>query len=293
MRRMKKLQLGLPKGSLQEATIDMMKKAGFSVTVSSRSYYPTIDDDEISVRLIRPQDMSRYVENGIIDAGITGEDWVREANSDVRIVVSLVYAKQRLTKVKWVLAVPEDSPIRSVADLQGKKIATELVNVTQRYLAERGISANIEFSHGATEAKTPDLVDAIVELTETGSSLRANKLRVVETIMESTTLLIANHQAWNDEWKRKKIENLAMLFEGAIIAREKVGLKMNIPNGALERVIAKLPALRKPTISPLSEEAGYAIETVLDETVARNIIPELKRAGAEGIIEYPLNKVIL
>lgn len=237
--------------------------------------------------------MSRYIEKGIIDAGLTGADWVKEAESDVRVVVSLIYAKQQLTKVKWVLAVPETSAIHTVNDLQGKKIATELVNVTRRYLAERGIVADIEFSHGATEAKAPDLVDAIVELTETGNSLRANKLRIVETIMESSTLLIANHNAWEDEWKRTKIENLAMLFEGAIIAREKVGLKMNVPNGALDQVLKKLPALRKPTISSLSEGAGYAIETVLDETIARKITPELKRAGAEGIIEYPLNKVIL
>ncbi|MGQ3684032.1 MAG: ATP phosphoribosyltransferase [Candidatus Loosdrechtia sp.] len=290
---MNKLCLGLPKGSLQEATIDMMKKAGYTVRVNPRSYYPTIDDEEITVRLIRPQDMSRYVEKGIVDTGLTGADWVKEAGSDIKIVVSLVYAKQQLTKVKWVLAVPEDSVIASVADLQGKKIATELVNVTRQYLAERGVVADIEFSHGATEAKAPDLVDAIVELTETGSSLRANRLRIVETIMESSTLLIANHNAWKDEWKRKKIENLAMLFEGAIIAREKVGLKMNVANGSLDLVLKILPALRKPTISTLVEGAGYAIETVLDETIARKITPELKRAGAEGIIEYPLNKVIL
>jgi ATP phosphoribosyltransferase len=290
---MNKLCLGLPKGSLQEATIDMMKKAGYTVHVNSRSYYPTIDDDEISVRLVRPQDMSRYVEKGIVDVGLTGADWVKEAGSDIKIVVSLIYAKQQLTKVKWVLAVPENSAIQSVADLQGKKIATELVNVTRQYLAERGVVADIEFSHGATEAKAPDLVDAIVELTETGSSLRANRLRIVETIMESSTLLVANHNAWKDEWKRTKIENLAVLFEGAIIAREKVGLKMNVPNGSLDKVLKILPALRKPTISTLAEGAGYAIETVLDETVARGITPELKRAGAEGIIEYPLNKVIL
>ncbi|MCF6159172.1 MAG: ATP phosphoribosyltransferase [wastewater metagenome] len=290
---MNKLCLGLPKGSLQEATIDMLKKAGYTVIVSARSYYPTIDDDEISVRLIRPQDMPRYVEKGIVDAGLTGADWVKEAGSDVKVVVSLVYAKRQLTKVKWVLAVPENSDIRSVNDLQGKKIATELVNVTRQYLAERGIVADVEFSHGATEAKAPDLVDAIVELTETGSSLRANKLRIVENIMESSTLLIANPDSWVNEWKRTKIENLAMLFEGAIIAREKVGLKMNVSNESLDQVLKKLPALRKPTISTLAEGVGYAIETVLDETIARKITPELKRAGAEGIIEYPLNKVIL
>jgi len=289
---MNNLNFGLPKGSLQESTIDMMKKAGYSVRVSSRSYYPTIDDDEISLRLIRPQDMSRYVEKGIIDAGLTGADWTKEAGSDVKVVVNLVYAKQQLTKVRWVLAVPEDSTIKTVEDLQGKKIATELVNVTRQYLAERGVVANIEFSHGATEAKAPALVDAIVELTETGSSLRANKLRIIDTIMESATQLIANHEAWKDEWKRTKIENLAMLFEGAIIAREKVGLKMNVQDGALEKVLKNLPALRKPTVSTLAEGAGYAVETMLDETVAREIIPELIRAGAEGIIEYPLNKVI-
>lgn len=290
---MNKLNLGIPKGSLQEATIEMMKKSGFTVHVSSRSYYPTIDDDEISTRLIRPQDMSRYVEKGIIDVGLTGADWVQEAGSDVRVVVSLVYAKQQLSKVRWVLVVPEDSKIQSVDDLQGKRIATELVNVTRQYLADRGVVADIEFSHGATEAKAPDLVDAIVELTETGSSLRANKLRIIETIIESTTLLVANHNAWDNNWKRTKIENLAMLFEGAIIAREKVGLKMNVPNGVLEQVLKKLPALRKPTISTLSEGAGYALEIVVDETIARKLTPELKRAGAEGIIEYPLNKVIL
>ncbi|MDR4509572.1 MAG: ATP phosphoribosyltransferase [Candidatus Brocadiaceae bacterium] len=290
---MKKLNFGLPKGSLQESTIEMMKKAGYTVRVSSRSYYPTIDDDEISVRLIRPQDMSRYVEHGIVDVGLTGADWVREAGSDVRTVVSLVYAKQQLTTVRWVLAVPEESSIRSVDDLQGKKIATELVNVTRQFLGEKGVVADIEFSHGATEAKAPALVDAIVELTETGSSLRANKLRVIETVMESSTQLIANHNAWKDEWKRTKTENLAMLFEGAIIAKEKVGLKMNVSSDSLEKVLKKLPALRKPTISNLSEDAGYAVEIMVDETIARQIIPELIRAGAEGIIEYPLNKVIL
>ncbi|WP_347272683.1 ATP phosphoribosyltransferase [Candidatus Kuenenia sp.] len=290
---MKTLNFGLPKGSLQESTIDMMKKAGYTVRVNSRSYYPTIDDDEITIRLIRPQDMSRFVERGIIDAGLTGADWVKEAGSDVKVVVNLVYAKQQLTKVKWVLAVPEDSEIRSVQDLNNKSIATELVNVTRQYLAEKGIVADIEFSHGATEAKAPDLVDAIVELTETGSSLRANKLRVIDTIMESATQLIANHQSWKDDWKRTKIENLAMLFEGAIIAREKVGLKMNVPGESLEKVLKQLPALRKPTVSTLSEGAGYAVETMVDESIARNIIPALIRAGAEGIIEYPLNKVIL
>lgn len=290
---MAKLRFGIPKGSLQEATIDMMKKAGYKVYVSSRSYYPTADDDELSVRLIRPQDMSRYIEKEIIDAGLTGQDWVEEAGSDVRCIEKLVYAKQQLTKVRWVFAVPESSPIKSVEDLQGKRIATELVNVTKKYLKEKGIQAEVEFSHGATEAKAPDLVDAIVELTETGSSLRANRLRIIDTVIESSTVFIANHKSWEDPWKRQKIENLAILFQGAVIARDKVGLKMNISNEGLNILLEKLPALRKPTISPLTEDAGYAVETILDESVVRNIIPELKRVGAEGIIEYPLNKVVL
>jgi len=290
---MASLILGIPKGSLQEATVEMMKRAGYKVRVPQRSYYPSIDDEELEGRLIRPQDMSRYVEKGIIDAGLTGADWVKENGSDVRVVASLVYAKQQLTKIRWVMAVPEDSPIRKVLDLQGKRIATELVNVTRGYLSERGVTAEIEFSHGATEAKAPHLVDAIVELTETGSSLRANNLRILDTVMESTTLFIANHNSWKDPWKKEKIENLAMLFTGAIIAGEKVGLKMNVPISSLEQVLKKLPALRRPTVSPLAEGAGYAIETVVDESVARRIIPELKRAGAEGIIEYSLNKVIL
>ncbi|OHB94188.1 MAG: ATP phosphoribosyltransferase [Planctomycetes bacterium RIFCSPHIGHO2_12_FULL_52_36] len=290
---MASLILGIPKGSLQEATVEMMKRAGYKVRVPQRSYYPSIDDEELEGRLIRPQDMSRYVEKGIIDAGLTGADWVKENGSDVKVVASLVYAKQQLTKVRWVMAVPEDSPVRKVSDLQGKRIATELVNVTRGFLSERGVTAEIEFSHGATEAKAPHLVDAIVELTETGSSLRANNLRILDTVMESTTLFIANHDSWRDPWKKEKIENLAMLFTGAIIAGEKVGLKMNVPNSSLEQVLKKLPALRRPTVSPLAEGAGYAIETVIDESVARRIIPELKRAGAEGIIEYSLNKVIL
>jgi ATP phosphoribosyltransferase len=289
----KKLRFGIPKGSLQEATIGMMKNAGYRVYVSSRSYYPEVDDDELSVRLIRPQDMSRYVEKGIIDAGLTGQDWVEEAGSDVRCVEKLVYAKQKLTTVRWVFAVPEDSPVKSVEDLQGKRISTELVNVTKRYLEERNIHAEVEFSHGATEAKAPDLVDAIVELTETGSSLRANNLRIIDTVTESATVFISNHKSWEDPWKRQKIENLAILFQGAIIARDKVGLKMNISNEGLNALLEKLPALRTPTVSPLSGNAGYAVETILDESVVRNIIPELKRVGAEGIIEYPLNKVIL
>ncbi|MFQ5963131.1 MAG: ATP phosphoribosyltransferase [Candidatus Scalinduaceae bacterium] len=290
---MKKLRLGIPKGSLQEATIDMMKNAGYRVYVSSRSYYPTIDDDELSIRLIRPQDMSRYVEKEIVDAGITGQDWVEEAGSNVKCLEKLIYAKQKLTKVRWVLAVPENCSIESVKDLQGKKIATELVNVTKRYLEKNDVQAEVEFSHGATEAKAPDLVEAIVELTETGSSLKANKLRIIDTVTESTTVFIANFASWEKPWKRQKIENLAVLFQGAVIARDKVGLKMNISNKGLDVLLEKLPALRKPTISHLAESAGYAVETILDESVVRDIIPELKRIGAEGIIEYPLNKVVL
>lgn len=289
---MPKLVLGIPKGSLQQSTCEMMQRAGFVVRISSRSYYPIINDDELQGRLIRPQDMSRYVEKGIIDTGLTGADWVEENDSKVTVVTNLVYAKQQLTKVRWVMAVPEDSPIRTASDLEGKSIATELVNVTRKYLKQKGINAEVEFSHGATEAKAPHLVDAIVELTETGSSLRANKLRIVDTVMESTTQLITNNESWQDPWKREKTENLALLFSGAIVAREKVGLKMNVPSDCLEIVIKKLPALRKPTVSNLAEGSGYAIETVIDESVARRIIPELKRAGAEGIIEYPLNKVI-
>lgn len=290
---MPKLNIGIPKGSLQEATIEMMRRAGFNVYISSRSYYPTINDEDLSAWLVRPQDMPRYVEKGILDVGLTGEDWVEENDSDVKVIEELIYAKQRNTRVRWILAVAEDSAINSVQDLQGKRIASELVNVTKKYLSKNGVEAEVEFSHGATEVKVPQLVDAIVELTETGSSIKANKLRIVDTVMESTTQFIANHAAWQDEWKRHKIENLAILFKGAILACDKVGLKMNVPADSLDQVLKELPALRKPTISNLSEGAGYAIEIVLDENVVRRIIPMLKRAGAEGIIEYPLNKVIL
>ena len=290
---MEKLVLGIPKGSLQDSTVDMMAKAGYRVYISGRSYYPSIDDDEILGRLVRPQDMPRYVENGIIDAGLTGKDWVKENGADVNEVVSLVYAKQQLTKVRWVLAVPEDSGISTVNDLNGKKISTELVNVTRLYLKEKGVDAEVEFSHGATEAKAPELVDAIVELTETGSSIRANKLKIIDTVMESTTVFIASHDSWKDEWKRKKIENLAMLFEGAVLANNMVGLKMNVAKKDLDAVLKNLKALRTPTVSPLSEDAGFDIDTVMDEKLARKIIPDLKRAGAEGIIEYPLNKVVI
>jgi len=290
---MKQLVLGIPKGSLQDSTVRLLLKAGYRVQTQGRSYYPAIDDDEIRARLIRPQDMSRFVEKGSLDAGLTGADWVAENESDVVAVADLVYAKQQLVPVRWVLAVHEDSPFQTAEDLRGKRISTELVNVTRRYLQERGIEAEVEFSHGATETKVPDLVDAIVELTETGASLRANRLRIIDTVMTSTTQLIASREAWEDPWKRTKVENLAMLLKGAVLSQSKVGLKMNVANGALQKVLSLLPALRNPTVSHLADERGYAVETVLDEKVARELIPKLKRAGAEGIIEYPLNKVVL
>jgi len=288
----KQIVLGLPIGSLQEATLDLLAKAGVNVSVKSRSYYPGVDDPEIRARLIRPQDMSRYVEREKIDAGITGLDWVAENKSDVVIVQKLVYAKRTLNPVRWVLAVPVPSRIKKVKDLQGKRVATELVNVTKNFLKKRGVSAKVEFSHGATEAKAPDLVDAIVEATETGASLKANNLRIVETVFESVTALVASKKAWKDSWKRAKMENLAMLLEGAIIAREKVGLKLNVNADNLAAVLKLLPAMRKPTISELAEKGWFAVETMIDESVVHTILPKLKRAGAEGIIEYPLNKVI-
>lgn len=287
-----KLKLGLPKGSLQEATTELFQRAGYRILVDKRSYFPTIDDEEIEVMLVRAQEMSRYVEEGVLDVGLTGLDWIKENNSEVIEVTELQYAKQGFKSVKWVLAVPIDSPIKTIQDLEGKHIATELVNVTKAYLEKKGIKASVEFSWGATEAKTPRLVDAIVELTETGSSLRANNLRIVETLLESTTKLIANSDAWQDAQKRKKIENIALLLQGALIATQKVGLKMNIYKEHLQQVLAILPALKKPTISKLSDENWFDVDTIIDEKTAREIIPELKRAGAEGIVEYPLNKVI-
>ena len=286
-----KLVFGLPKGSLQEATFELMGKAGFHVACGSRSYYPTVDDPELDLVLFRAQEMARYVQDGVLDAGLTGRDWVVENDAQVVEVGELCYAKQRLSPVRWVLAVPEASPVQKAEDLQGKLIATELVNTTRKYLASRGVEAKVEFSWGATEAKA-NLVDAIVELTETGSSLRANKLRIVDTVMESVTVLIANKRAWDDPWKRAKIESIQLLVQGAIVAREKVCLKLNVAEASLQAVCAILPALRKPTISKLSEEGWYALETIVDESVVRHLIPQLKRAGAEGIIELPLNKII-
>jgi len=287
-----KLKLALPAGSLQESTIELLRHAGWNVHSPSRSYYPSINDPEIECILIRPQEMSRYVEQGALDAGITSRDWVMENGSDVHIVQERVYAKRQLSPVRWVLAVPENSPIKSVKDLQGKRIATELVGGVTRWLEEQGVEAEVEFSWGATEVKAPDLVDAIVDITETGSSLRANNLRIVETVIESVTQLIANRDAWKDGDKRKKLEALAMMLQGAIVAREKVGLKMNVSKENLEAVIAKLPAIRRPTVSELAGSGWYAVETMIDESVARTLIPELRGLGAEGLIEYPLNKVI-
>ncbi len=288
----KTIRLALPKGSLQESTFEMMGRAGYHVRASSRSYVPNVDDPEIEARLIRAQEISRYVEHGALDAGLTGHDWILENDSDVVEVANLVYAKQGLRPVRWVLAVPNDSPIRSVKDLEGKRIATEAVNLTKKFLKKSGVHAEVEFSWGATEVKVPELVDAICELTETGSSLRANNLRILEVVLESTTRLIANKKAWQDKWKRKKIETIALLLKGALMAEEKVGLKMNAPDDKLDEILRTLPALRNPTVSRLSQGGWVAIETVVDEKVVREIIPALRAAGAEGIIEYPLNKVI-
>jgi ATP phosphoribosyltransferase len=287
------LKLGIPAGSLQEATADLFRRAGYKITFSSRSYYPSIDDDEIECLLIRAQEMARYVEDGVLDAGLTGFDWVRENDADVITVADLIYAKQSFGRVRWVLAVPESSPIQSVGDLEGKIIATELVGATRRYLADHGVTAKIEFSWGATEVKPPVLADAIVEVTETGSSLRANKLRIVETVLESNTQLIANQDSWKDPWKRQKLEDVRMLLEGAMNALGKVGLMLNVEKKNLERVLGALPALKKPTVSHLSDEDWLAVNTILDESTVRTIIPRLKQAGAEGIVEYPLNKIVM
>jgi ATP phosphoribosyltransferase len=292
MKSKKSLRFGLPKGSLQEATIEKMGKAGFNISVSSRSYIPYVDDEELQIRLIRAQEISRYVEHGYLDCGITGHDWIQENNSDVHEVREFQFSKVTRQPARWVLAVPEASSIKSVKDLQGKRIATEVVNLTKRYLRKHKVKAEVEFSWGATEFKAHELVDAIVELTETGSSLRANKLRIVDTLLSSTPRLIANHEAWKDKWKRRKIETMAMLLAGALEAESKVGLKMNIARKDLDRLLRSLPALRNPTISHLSQAGWVAVETIIDEHVVRELIPLLKAAGAEGIIEYPLNKVV-
>jgi ATP phosphoribosyltransferase len=286
------LRFGLPKGSLQESALQKMAKVGWSISVSSRSYVPYVDDEELEIRLIRAQEISRYVENGVLDAGITGHDWIIENDSDVHEVGEFVFSKVSRQPTRWVLAVPEQSPIKSVKDLEGKRIATEVVNLTKRWLKQNGVKAEVEFSWGATEVKAHEMVDAIIEVTETGSSLRANKLRIVETLLTSSPRLIVNHAAWKDRFKRQKVETLALLLRGALEAESKVGLKMNIAEKNLKKLLENLPALRNPTISQLSLAGWVAVETIIDESVVRHLIPELKAHGAEGIIEYPLNKVV-
>ena len=287
-----RLRFGLPKGSLQEAAIEKMAKAGWNVSINSRSYIPYVDDEELELRLIRAQEISRYVEHGYLDCGITGHDWIIENGSQVHEVGEFLFSKATRKPTRWVLAVPEDSPIRSAKDLEGKRIATEVVNLTRKYLRQHGVKAEVEFSWGATEVKAHELVDAIVEVTETGSSLRANNLRIVEELLVSTPRLIANRAAWKEPWKRRKIETLALLLRGALEAETKVVLKMNIEEKRLTRLLDRLPALRRPTIAHLSQEGWVAVETVIDEHVVRELIPQLKAAGAEGIIEYALNKVV-
>lgn len=286
------LKLGMPKGSLQEATTELFKKAGIRISSGDRSYFPYCDDEEIEVMLVRSQEMGKYVQDGLFDAGLTGQDWILETDSKVKEVCELIYGKSGFRPVRWVLAVPNDSKIQSVKDLQGKTIATELVNFTKKYLSERKIKATVEFSWGATEAKAGMLVDAIVELTETGRSLKANKLRIVEDLLASTTRFIANAEAWKDPWKREKIENIAILLKGALAAEGMVGLKMNLEEKNLEKIMGILPSLKRPTVSKLTLPGWIAIEVVVEESVVKRILPELKRAGAEGIIEYPLNKLI-
>ncbi|MFC1768379.1 ATP phosphoribosyltransferase [Nanoarchaeota archaeon] len=287
-----KLKLGIPKGSLQESTIRIFKKAGYDIRVGERSYFPKIDDEDIECIMVRAQEMSRYVENGHIDVGLTGKDWVLENGSDVVDVADLIYAKQGLGKVKWVLAVPNDSKINTIKDLNGKKIATEAVNITKKYLKENNITADVEFSWGATEVKAPELVDAIVEITETGSSLKANNLRIIDTLLESNTKLIANKKAYENKWKKLKIDKIKMLLQGAILAEEKVAIMMNVKKEDLPKVLKLIPALNKPTISDLSDINWVAVSTIIDEKLVRSIIPKLKSAGAEGIVEYALKKII-
>ena len=286
------LMLGLPKGSLEESTKNLFAKAGFKITTSSRSYRPSIDDPELDGRFIRAQEVSRYVEHGFFDCGLTGQDWILENESDVVDVCDLIYSKASAQKSRWVLCVPEASPIKSAADLAGKRVATELVGTVKRYFEKKGVKVAVEFSWGATEVKVPDLVDAIVDITETGSSLRANKLRIVDTLLETNTKLIANKASWANPAKRKKIETIAMLLKGALEAGSKVGLKLNLPKASLEAVVKALPSLRNPTISPLTNPEWVALETIVDESVVREFIPRLKELGAEGIVEYPLNKVV-
>jgi ATP phosphoribosyltransferase len=287
-----RLRLGLPSGSLQETTLDLFAKAGYQITGFSRSYKPAIDDPEIEVRLLRAQEISRYVEHGYLDCGITGADWIEENASDVELFARLEYSRATSKPTRWVLAVPENSPVRLVADLAGKRVATEAVGLTRRFLERRGVKAEVEFSWGSTEVKVPELVDAIVDITETGTSLKANNLRVLETIAESYPQVIGNRASMKDPWKRNKLERMVLLLQGALNARDKVGLKMNLEESKLPALIRQLPALRNPTVSQLAQPGWVAIETIIDEKVVREIIPELKALGAEGIIEYPLNKVV-
>ncbi len=286
------LRLGLPNGSLQEPTLELFKRAGYNIVVSSRSYRPTVDDDELELRLLRAQEIGRYVDHGFLDCGITGRDWIVENGATVEVITDLRYSKATSKPTRWVLVVPEESPIKSVKDLQGKRIATEAVSMTQKYLAKHGVQAEVEFSWGATEAKVPELVDAIVDITETGSSLRANKLRIVDTLMESYPQFVASPAAAADPWKREKMERLTLLLRGALEARDKVGLKMNVPQKQLQAVVDCLPSERSPTIASLASQEWVAVETVIGEAVVREIIPKLKSLGAEGIVEYPLNKIV-
>ncbi len=286
------LKLGLPKGSLQESTLKLFKKAGYNISVDARSYYPVFDDPEIEAMLIRAQEMARYVDDGVLDAGLTGKDWILEQEADVKKVAELNYAKEGLRPVKWVIAVPNDSEIKNIKNLRGKRITTELVGFTKKYLRAKGVRAKVSFSWGATEVKPPYLADANVELTETGASLKANNLRIIKTILVSNTRFIANKKAWKDKWKKQKMENIVLLLKGALAAEQKVGLKMNVPGKSFKRVMSLLSAIQSPTVSPLSDKGWVALEVIIDEKVVRDLIPKLKSAGASGIIEYPLNKVI-
>ena len=289
---MSKLILGIPKGSLEKTTTEMFAKAGYKIRISSRSYYPSIDDPEIECMLIRAQEMSKYVEEGILDCGLTGKDWIEENGSDVAEIAELVYGKVGRKPLRWVLAVPADSEIKTPADLAGKRISTEAVGMTERYLKKHGVSANVEFSWGATEVKPPRLADAIVEITETGSSLKANNLKIIDTLCESTTRFIANNDAMQNVWKKEKIEKLALLLKAVLMAEGKVGLMLNIPEAKLDKIIEKVPALERPTISKLAEEGWFALNTIVDEHIVRDLIPDLLKAGATGIVEYPLNKIV-
>jgi len=288
-----KLKLGIPKGSLQDATIALFQRAGWNIYASGRSYFPAIDDPEIECTLVRAQEMARYVDHGALDAGLTGIDWVVESGREVKSITSLTYAKQSRQKVRWVLAVPDDSPYQKAEDLQGKTIATELVEVTRKYFAEKNVTVRVEFSWGATEVKPPTLADAIVEVTETGSSLRANRLRIIDTVMESETHLIANPESYEDPWKKEKLDNIALMLRGAIAAQGQVGLMMNVKKNDLANVLSVLPALTSPTVSALSDPNWVAVNTILEESVVRDVLPKLKAANATGIVEYPLNKVVL